>query len=82
VKTTSLRRSNLTSTDFIAFYLGGLDCGLFCARVQLAWFEEDLRLAALNRVNVPWIVAMSHFPIFCTGCAGNTADTSAYVSVW
>ena len=59
-------------------YYGCDACGDRCKAVQLAWFEDDLRMATANRKNVPWIIAMSHFPVFCTGCAGNGVDASAY----
>jgi len=33
---------------------------------QLAWLEEDLALANLNRNNVPWIVIYGHRPMYCS----------------
>jgi hypothetical protein len=29
---------------------------------QLAWLRQDL--AAVNRTATPWIIAMSHFPLY------------------
>ena len=40
--------------------------------------ETDLQLAVANRAEVPWIITTSHFPIFCTGCAGNGVSAAAY----
>lgn len=31
---------------------------------QLEWLEKDLTAANKNRDNVPWIMVMSHFPLF------------------
>ena len=68
---------HLIALDFNLYY--GFDaCGDSCKAAQLLWFEEDLKMATANRGAVPWIVAMSHFPVFCTGCAGNGVDASAY----
>ena len=68
---------HLIGLDFNMYY--GVDaCVDRCKAAQLAWFEEDLRIASANRKNVPWIIAMSHYPLFCTGCAGNSVDSSAY----
>ena len=68
---------HLIGLDFNLYY--GCDaCGDACKAAQLAWFEADLKMATTNRANVPWIVAVSHFPVFCTGCAGNGVDASAY----
>jgi hypothetical protein len=33
---------------------------------QLEWFRKDLAAAAANRDAVPWIVVMSHYPIYCS----------------
>lgn len=35
-------------------------------------------MATANRKKVPWIVVTSHFPVFCTGCAGNGITASTY----
>lgn len=42
---------------------------------QLKWLENDLIQAHANRANVPWIIAMSHFPLYCTGCNDNYATS-------
>ena len=46
---------------------------------QLAWLEKDL--AAVNRSKTPWVIATSHFPLYCTGCrpGGATQDTAKLV---
>ena len=37
----------------------------------------DLAAANANRDNVPWVVAFSHFPFFCTGCLSKNTKVSA-----
>ena len=65
------------SADFGLVHLVGLDlnmyngvdtCGETCRRAQLAWLEKDLRAATANRARVPWIVAFSHYPLYCSNC--------------
>jgi hypothetical protein len=43
---------------------------------QLAWLAKDL--ASVNRSKTPWVVATSHFPMYCTGCRqnGTTENTT------
>ena len=43
---------------------------------QLAWLANDL--ASINRSKTPWVVATSHFPLYCTGCRqnGTTQNTT------
>ena len=33
-----------------------------CNRAQLAWLKEDL--AAVDRTKTPWVIAMSHYPMY------------------
>jgi hypothetical protein len=40
--------------------------------------ETDLKAAAANREQVPWIVAMSHFPLYCSNCPAPGSDPGAY----
>ena len=49
-------------------YNGVDTCGEVCRQSQLTWLEKDLIAANANRLNVPWIVAMSHFPLYCSNC--------------
>jgi hypothetical protein len=49
-------------------YYGVDPCGDPCRNAQLAWLEADLAAANKNRDSVPWVVAMSHYPFYCTGC--------------
>ena len=36
--------------------------------LTLPWRRQDLKAAQANRKAVPWIVAMSHFPLYCSNC--------------
>ena len=49
-------------------YNGVDTCGELCRGAQLDWLKRDLAAANLNRAAVPWIVAMSHFPLYCSNC--------------
>jgi hypothetical protein len=68
---------HLVALDLNLYY-GEDPCGDACKTAQLDWLRADLHAAAANRGNVPWIVVMAHFPVFCTGCHGNGV-TSACV---
>ncbi|GMF36896.1 unnamed protein product [Phytophthora lilii] len=48
---------------------------------QLAWVEADLKKAAANRDNVPWIIVGMHRPLYdVAGCPnGVPADQNAYI---
>jgi hypothetical protein len=46
-------------------YNGVDSCGASCRAAQLEWLEKDLAAANANRDAVPWIVAFSHFPLYC-----------------
>ena len=61
---------HLISLDFNLYY-GMDDCGAPCKQAQLQWLTQDLAAAAKNRGKVPWILASSHYPIYCTGCGDN-----------
>lgn len=65
---------HLVALDFNLYY--GNDPCTDCADAQLAWLHADLAKATANRDAVPWIALMAHYPVFCTGCAGN-GDISA-----
>eukprot|EP00035_Acanthoeca_spectabilis_P007327 m.135406 g.135406 ORF g.135406 m.135406 type:complete len:601 (-) comp13903_c0_seq3:1214-3016(-) len=69
--------SRFFSADLGLIHLVGLDlnmyngvdtCGDACRLEQLAWLQKDLAAANANRDKVPWIVAMSHFPLYCSNC--------------
>ena len=49
-------------------YNGVDDCGEPCRAAQLRWLEADLKAANANREAVPWIVAFSHYPLYCSNC--------------
>ena len=55
-------------------YFGTDDCGDPCKQAQAAWLQQDLAKANTNRDAVPWVVAMAHFPFYCTGCQGMHSD--------
>ena len=47
---------------------------------QLAWLEADLTEVNKNRTKTPWIMIMSHFPIFHSKIEENKgASAAAYV---
>eukprot|EP00662_Eupelagonemidae_sp_cell21_P023602 gene23602-25632_t len=63
--------SRYFSADFglvhlVALSLNGYNgvdtCTAECNAAQVAWLKEDL--AAVNRTATPWVVAMSHFPLY------------------
>ena len=71
------------STDFGLLHLVNIEgnmynnddtCGESCRVAQLKWLEADLKAANANRVAVPWIVAFSHFPLFCSNCPTTSGD--------
>eukprot|EP00756_Hemistasia_phaeocysticola_P033397 Hpha_TRINITY_DN16462_c5_g9::TRINITY_DN16462_c5_g9_i1::g.161961::m.161961 len=59
-------------------YNGVDDCGEPCRQSQLAWLAKDLEAANQNRAAVPWIVAMSHFPLYCSNCPKPGHDPGAW----
>jgi len=70
---------HLIALDFNLYY-GEDPCGTPCREAQLDWLRADLQAAAANRQAVPWVVAMAHFPVFCTGCRGNGVSGPYYAS--
>ena len=67
---------HLIATDMNGYY--GLDpCGQSCLDAQKVWLAKDLEAANSNREQVPWIVMLSHYPFYCTGCHDNQETTSA-----
>eukprot|EP00036_Acanthoecidae_sp_10tr_P015395 CAMPEP_0206286198 /NCGR_PEP_ID=MMETSP0106_2-20121207/480_1 /ASSEMBLY_ACC=CAM_ASM_000206 /TAXON_ID=81532 /ORGANISM="Acanthoeca-like sp., Strain 10tr" /LENGTH=610 /DNA_ID=CAMNT_0053716719 /DNA_START=44 /DNA_END=1873 /DNA_ORIENTATION=- len=75
--TTPSNTSRFFSSDFGLIHFVGLDlnmynnvdtCGESCRLAQLEWLKKDLAAANANRDNVPWIIAMSHFPLYCSNC--------------
>ena len=55
-------------------YWGVDPCGEPCRRSQLAWLRQDLEAANNNRGAVPWVVVMSHFPLYCSNCPAPGVD--------
>jgi hypothetical protein len=70
---------HLIALDFNLYY-GEDPCGEPCKQAQLKWFEQDLAAANKNRDAVPWVFAMAHFPVFCTGCGANFVSAAYYAS--
>jgi hypothetical protein len=68
---------HLVALDLNGYY-GDDPCGQPCIDAQKAWLAEDLAAANKNRENVPWIVAMSHYPFFCTGCFSKQTASQWY----
>eukprot|EP00040_Diaphanoeca_grandis_P030384 m.179559 g.179559 ORF g.179559 m.179559 type:complete len:727 (-) comp31979_c1_seq1:166-2346(-) len=66
---------HLIALDFNVYY-GDDPCGQPCMDAQLKFLKEDLEKANANRDKVPWIIAMAHYPVYCTGCAGNGVKSS------
>jgi hypothetical protein len=73
VGTTPSGTSRYYSVDFGLIHFVALDlnmynsvdtCGEPCRQAQLSWLAKDLEAANENRAVVPWIVAMSHFPLY------------------
>jgi hypothetical protein len=55
-------------------YYGTDPCGDVCRLAQIDWLKKDLAAANANREAVPWVVAGSHFPFYCTGCDGKSGS--------
>jgi hypothetical protein len=65
--------SRYYSVDFGLVHLVSLDLNVYYMgsekewrEPQLAWLKNDLEKAASNREAVPWIVVVSHYPMYCT----------------
>ena len=76
------RSSRYFSVDFGLTHLvtislngyNGVDlCTDECNKAQLLWLEQDL--AAVDRTKTPWIVVMSHYPLYLTAEPTNSQLT-------
>lgn len=47
---------------------------------MLAWMQADLRAAAANRAERPWIVAMGHRPFYCSNIDGDVCAAGNWPS--
>ena len=70
--------SRYYSVDVGLVHLVGIDTNIYYfdseniyRKAQLDWLQKDLEYANNNRKNVPWIIVMSHYPLYCTGCINN-----------
>ena len=75
------------STDIGLVHLVALDLNLYFGtdsnnatlkQQQIDWLEKDLAAANENRDAVPWIIATSHYPLYCSECASQTMTASWY----
>jgi len=55
-------------------------CGQSCLDAQMEWLGKDLAQANKNRDTVPWVVVMSHYPFYCTGCQDVSTSAAWYNS--
>ena len=62
--------SRYTSADIGLVHMVALDLNLLDP-AQLAWLTADLAAASEKRKSVPWIMVMSHFPLFHTQTQAN-----------
>ena len=70
---------HLVAIDLNVYY--GVDpCGSYCANAQKEWLKADLAAANANRAAVPWVVVMSHYPFYCTGCDNKQVPAKYYES--
>ena len=46
---------------------------------QYTWLENDLKKAAANRANVPWIVLFGHRPLYCSNTGKRCTEEAEYV---
>ena len=53
-------------------YNGVDTCTTECNQQQLAWLEADLQ--SVNRTRTPWVVAMSHYPLYHAEAMTNRED--------
>lgn len=60
---TPSQTSRYVSVDFGLIHMVGLDLNNLDDD-QVAWLEADLAKANANRAAVPWVMVMSHFPIY------------------
>lgn len=83
------KTSRYFSADFglvhlVALSLNGYNgvdtCTTTCNRAQLAWLKADL--AAVDRAKTPWVVAMSHFPLYTTEKASAEDDEPLAPKAW
>jgi hypothetical protein len=70
---------HLVALDLNLYYRND-DCGEPCIKAQLAWVKNDLEQANKNRDKVPWVIVMSHYPLYCTGCYKDSISARYYES--
>lgn len=69
--------SRYVSADIGLMHIVGLDLNDLDP-VQLAWLEADLQRVNENRSKTPWIMVMSHFPVFHTATSANANMSAAH----
>jgi hypothetical protein len=73
--TTPSNTSRYSSTDVGLLHMVALDLNQFDPG-QIAWLQTDL--AAVNRSRTPWIMVMSHFPLFHSGVQAHLNHSLAH----
>lgn len=75
------------SVDIGLVHLVALDLNLYFGtdsanatlkQAQIDWLKKDLAAANENREAVPWIIANSHYPLYCSECATQEMTASWY----
>jgi hypothetical protein len=69
--------SRYVSADVGLIHMVGLDLNELDP-AQLAWLDDDLDRANQNRANTPWIMVMSHFPLFHTQTMAHANMSAAH----
>lgn len=49
-------------------------------KAQADWLKKDLVQANKNRKNVPWILAGSHYPFYCSECSSQSMTADWYAN--
>jgi hypothetical protein len=66
-------------THLVALSLNGYngvdDCTTECNAAQLEWLKKDL--AAVDRSKTPWVMAMSHYPMYLNAMPTNSSASAA-----
>ena len=61
-------------------YYGDDPCQADCIAAQKEWLKLDLAAANANRAAVPWVVAFSHYPFYCSGSYSKQTPAQFFAS--